>query len=58
MAAWRKLLRFNMVFAVSLILFFVAFALLWAYILMPICDARDWKLPCPPKGFTGMASGI
>jgi hypothetical protein len=52
-AVKSKLPGFNVVFALALILFFVAFALFWVYVLIPICDARDWKIPCPPRGVHG-----
>jgi hypothetical protein len=48
---------FNVLFAVGLILFFIAFALMWAYVLMPICEARDWKPPCPPHPHESVGPG-
>ncbi|HEY6200026.1 MAG TPA: hypothetical protein VI231_15545 [Candidatus Binatia bacterium] len=44
-----SLTRFNIRLALALLLFFVVLGLLWVFVVMPICDARDWKLPCPPR---------
>ena len=44
-----KLLRFNVLFAIALILLAVALCALWAFVVMPICNESGWKPPCPPR---------
>jgi len=44
-------MRFNLLLALVLILFAVVFVLLWAFVVMPVCNESGWKPPCPPKGF-------
>ncbi len=53
-----SLRRFNIQLALSLLLFFAVFALIWSLVVMPICDARDWKPPCRPRGTESMGGGI
>ncbi|GEM_PF-2449101 len=53
-----SLRRFNIQLALSLLLFFAVFALIWSLVVMPICDARDWKPPCRPRGTEWMGGGI
>jgi hypothetical protein len=48
-----SLTRFNILLALALLLFFAVLGLIWTLVVMPICDARDWRLPCPPRGFYG-----
>jgi hypothetical protein len=50
-AGKEKMPRFNILLAVVLILFAVAFVLIWAFVVMPICNESGWKPPCPPKDF-------
>jgi hypothetical protein len=45
----NKFPGFNLVLALVLILFAVVFVLIWAFVVMPICNASGWKPPCPPK---------
>ena len=44
-----SLRRFNVLLALALLSFVAILGLIWAFVVMPICDARDWKLPCPPR---------
>jgi hypothetical protein len=46
-----KLLRFDVLLAIALILLALTFILVWAFIVMPYCNESGWKAPCPPKGF-------
>jgi hypothetical protein len=49
----NSLRRFNILLALALLSFFAILALIWLLVVMPICNARDWRLPCPPKSFVG-----
>ncbi len=53
-----SLTRFNIQLALALLLFFAVLGLIWALVVMPICDAREWKAPCPPRGTEWMGGGI
>lgn len=46
-------LSFNVLLALALIGFAIAFVLVWAFVVTPVCNESEWKPPCPPKGFVG-----